>query len=57
MWAFRLGATPRLAGLREISILFGVGIAIVFLKERVTAARIAGIASIGAGALVLLTTG
>ena len=54
MWAFRLGATPRLAALREISILFGVAIAIVFLKERVTAGRIAGIAAIGAGALILL---
>lgn len=57
MWAFRLGATPRLAALREISILFGVTIAIVFLKERVTAARLAGIASIGAGAVVLLVMG
>jgi drug/metabolite transporter (DMT)-like permease len=57
MWAFRLGATPRLAALREISILFGVAIAIVFLKERVTAARLAGIASIGAGAVVLLVMG
>ena len=34
LWAFRLGATPRLAALRETSILFGVVIAIVFLKER-----------------------
>jgi drug/metabolite transporter (DMT)-like permease len=57
MWAFRLGATPRLAALREISILFGVAIAIVFLKERVTAARLAGIASIGAGAAILLAAG
>ena len=57
MWAFRLGATPRLAALREISILFGVAIAMVFLKERVTASRMAGIAAIGAGALVLLALG
>jgi drug/metabolite transporter (DMT)-like permease len=57
MWAFRLGATPRLAALRELSILFGVAIAVVFLKERVTAARLAGIATIGAGAVILLVTG
>ena len=57
LWAFRLGATPRLAALRETSILFGVAIAIVFLKERATAARLAGVAAIGAGAAVLLASG
>jgi drug/metabolite transporter (DMT)-like permease len=57
LWAFRLGATPRLAALRETSILFGVLIAIVFLKERATAARLAGVAAIGAGAVVLLASG
>jgi drug/metabolite transporter (DMT)-like permease len=57
MWAFRLGATPRLAALRELSILFGVAIAIVFLKERVTVQRLAGIGTIGVGAVVLLVMG
>ena len=57
LWAFRLGSTPRLAALRELSILFGVGIAVVFLKERVTAARLGGVAAIGAGAAILLLTG
>jgi len=57
LWAFRLGATPRLAALRETSILFGVIIAIVFLKERATPARLAGVASILAGAAVLLASG
>ena len=57
MWAFRLGATPRLAALRETSILFGVGIAVVFLKEKVTAPRLAGVATIAAGAMVLLASG
>jgi drug/metabolite transporter (DMT)-like permease len=57
LWAFRLGATPRLAALRELSILFGVAIAVIFLKERVTAGRIGGIAAIGAGAVILLATG
>ena len=56
LWALRLGATPRLAALREISILFGVAIAIVFLKERASFARLIGVASIGAGAVVLLLT-
>lgn len=57
LWAFRLGATPRLAALRETSILFGVVIAVVFLKERVTAARLAGVGAIAAGAGVLLASG
>ncbi len=57
LWAFRLGATPRLAALRETSILFAAVIAIVFLKERVTPARLAGVAAIGAGAVVLIATG
>ena len=57
LWAFRLGATPRLAALRETSILFGVLIAIVFLKERATPARLAGVAAIAAGAAVLLASG
>ena len=57
IWAFRLGATPRLAALRETSILFGVGIAVVFLKEKVTGPRLAGVAAIAAGAMVLLASG
>jgi drug/metabolite transporter (DMT)-like permease len=57
LWAFRLGATPRLAALRETSILFGVLIAIAFLKERATPARLAGVAAIAAGAGVLLASG
>ncbi|MGI9169792.1 MAG: hypothetical protein ACR2FH_06385 [Caulobacteraceae bacterium] len=57
LWAFRLGATPRLAALRETSILFGVVIAIAFLKERATPARLAGVAAIGAGSVVLLASG
>jgi len=54
LWAFRLGATPRLAALRETSIVFGVAIAIIFLKERATVPRLAGVAVIAAGAVVLL---
>jgi drug/metabolite transporter (DMT)-like permease len=57
LWAFRLGATPRLAALRETSILFGVAIAVVFLKEKVTAPRLAGVAAIAAGALALIASG
>ncbi|HEX5377854.1 MAG TPA: DMT family transporter [Phenylobacterium sp.] len=57
LWAFRIGDTPRLAALRETSILFGVGIAIVFLKERVTTGRLAGIAMIAVGAATLLAAG
>jgi len=52
--AFRIGATPRLAGLRETSILFGTVIAVVFLKERLTRTRVAGVAAIAAGAALLV---
>lgn len=57
LWALRLGATPRLAALRETSVLFGVVIAIVFLKERAAPARLASAALIGAGAAVLVLSG
>ncbi len=54
MLAFRFGATPRLAALRETSILFGVAIAVVFLKERLTRWRVLGIASIAVGTILLV---
>ncbi len=57
LWALRLGATPRLAALREVSVLFGVLIAIVFLKERATPARLTSAGLIGAGAAVLVLSG
>jgi drug/metabolite transporter (DMT)-like permease len=54
LFAFRLGATPRLAALRETSILFGTAIAVIFLKERLTRLRFAGVLAIAAGAMVLI---
>ena len=54
LWAYRLGDTPRLAALRETSIVFATLIAIFVLKERVTTARLAGIAVIALGAVLLL---
>lgn len=56
LWAYRLGDTPRLAALRETSIVFAALIAIFILKERVTAMRLAGIGLIASGAALLLTT-
>jgi len=55
--AFRLGATPRLAALRETSILFGTAIAFFVLKERLTRARWLGIFAIAGGAAVLIARG
>jgi drug/metabolite transporter (DMT)-like permease len=52
--AFRLGATPRLAALRETSILFGTAIAVIFLKERLTALRLSGVLAIALGAAFLI---
>jgi drug/metabolite transporter (DMT)-like permease len=55
--AFRLGATPRLAALRETSILFATAIAVVFLKERMTRPRKLGVAAIALGAMTLVASG
>lgn len=54
LFAFRLGATPRLAALRETSILFGTAIAVIFLRERLTRARWLGVGAIAAGAVALV---
>jgi len=54
LFAFRLGATPRLAALRETSILFGTAIAVIFLKERLTRLRLSGVLAIAAGAMILI---
>ena len=54
LWAYRLGDVPRLAALRETSILFGVAIAWLFLKEKIGRARVLGAGLIAAGAAVLL---
>jgi len=55
--AFRLGATPRLAALRETSILFATAIAVVFLKERMTRHRKIGVTAIALGAMTLVASG
>ncbi len=55
--ALRWGATPRLAALRETSILFGTAIAVMFLKERLTRSRSIGIVSIAMGAIMLIASG
>ncbi|MES2032900.1 MAG: DMT family transporter [Pseudomonadota bacterium] len=57
LWAYSLGDTPRLAALRETSILFAVGIAVVFLRERMTPGRIVGTVIIAGGAAMLLASG
>ncbi len=57
LYAYRLGDTPRLAALRETSILFAVVIAVIFLRERMTGGRIAGTVAIAGGAALLLMAG
>jgi drug/metabolite transporter (DMT)-like permease len=54
--AYRLADTPRLAALRETSILFATAIAVVFLKERLAAGRSLGILCIAGGAAALLAS-
>lgn len=55
--AYRLADVPRLAALRETSILFATAIAVFVLKEKLTAGRFAGIAAIATGAAVLIASG
>lgn len=57
LWAYRLGDTPRLAALRETSIVFALAIGILFLRERMTPGRVVGALVIGLGAAVLLAGG
>lgn len=57
LWAYRLGDVPRLAALRETSILFGVAIAWLFLKERVDKSRLTGAVLIATGAGLLIVSG
>lgn len=55
--AFRMADVPRMAALRETSILFATAIAVIFLKEKLTRGRFLGIAGIAAGAAVLIASG
>ncbi len=54
MWSYRLGDVPRLAALRETSILFGVLLAYFVLKERVSRQRAGGALVIAGGAVILI---
>lgn len=54
--AYRLGGTPRLAALRETSVVVATAIGVFVLKEDVTVPRMMGIAMIVGGAAVLLVT-
>jgi drug/metabolite transporter (DMT)-like permease len=53
MLAYRLGATAKLAALRETSVLFGTVLAMAFLGERMTLRRWIAAGAIAAGAIVL----
>jgi len=51
--AFRLSPVSYIGPFRELAILFGVILAVVVLKERVTRSRAAGAMAIGLGSLVV----
>src|SRR6185437_13629122 len=53
MLAYRFGATAQLAALRETSVLFGTGLAMSFLGEKMTVRRIIAAGVIVIGAIVL----
>jgi len=53
MLAYRFGATAQLAALRETSVLFGTGLAMHFLGERMTLRRWLAAGAIAGGAILL----
>ena len=53
MLAYRFGATAQLAALRETSVLFGTGLAMSFLGEKMTARRLIAALVIAGGAILL----
>jgi drug/metabolite transporter (DMT)-like permease len=53
IWAFTVAPIPIVAALRETSILFAVLIGVIFLGEKVTAARAASIALVLCGLAVM----
>jgi drug/metabolite transporter (DMT)-like permease len=53
LWAMTVAPVALVAALRETSIVFGMGIAAVVLKERVGLSRLAAAALIAAGAAAL----
>lgn len=53
LYAFRLGGLAEIAVLRETSILFAAVIGALWLRERLTARRMAGIGLIAIGAIAL----
>jgi len=53
LWAMTIVPVPVVAALRETSILFGITISGLILKERVSPARVAGACMIAAGAIAL----
>src|SRR3546814_14351226 len=57
LWAFSLGPTAPLAALRETGMVTALAISVLFLGERVTPGRIAGVLGILAGATLILTIG
>ena len=54
LYALSLGPTAPLAALRETGMVTALMIAIVFLKERVTASRVVAVLGILGGAVLIL---
>ncbi len=53
VWCMALAPISLVAALRETSVIFGVLIAVVFLKETMTPARVAAVAMVASGAVVM----
>jgi drug/metabolite transporter (DMT)-like permease len=53
LFALRLTAAPTVAAVRETSVVIAAGMAAIFLRERVTFARLAGAAACASGVIVL----
>ena len=53
VWAMAYAPMALVAALRETSVIFGLLLAVVFLKEKVTLARVAAIALVAAGSVCM----
>jgi drug/metabolite transporter (DMT)-like permease len=53
LWALQLASAASVAAVRETGVLFATGLAALFLKERVTRWRFAGVALVAVGIALL----
>jgi drug/metabolite transporter (DMT)-like permease len=53
VWCMSRAPIPQVAALRETSVVFGMILAVIFLKEKLTPARVVSVLAVLAGAMVM----